>query len=443
MENLTKEKKINFCILRNEKWEAAALNVKHENYLLYRQNNESNLFKEKTDNKKVKSLQINVGNILQLKKISRFKKEISPTQETRSNLINLVTTISSNKSSKITTTTPNITIPIFKEPENNNDYDYGDFDLYRYNYVDKYKPEVGLRTALVLGSMLLSIVLYIFWRNRRCLGKGGSRLSDDYDLEYWLQQVDKQKLAQSKQYFMSNPKLPEIVSDSKQSTAAWVHEHQKVWRNSKRTNYLNRNFEINNLEKLPKKFNVPINESSEMNFFGKIPFLNRKKNNVSKNEKFLMRQSTRRKSAYYEELDANTQLLINYARVDANDSKFEVVNSLGFNKFKRKSPSETANKHNQQILDETSTDYNKMMTNAYFINRRRRHSWPRCKADYSFYNSINKDLRKNFRLKEVNEKFEDKNSLLLNKSSSINKIKKNSKMQLDAAASMSLKTTRI
>lgn len=64
-------------------------------------------------------------------------------------------------------------------------------DLY-----ERYKPEVGLRTALILGSMLCLIVVYLLWKNRcRCIlrGAGGSSSSDDYDMEYWLNHVDKQK----------------------------------------------------------------------------------------------------------------------------------------------------------------------------------------------------------------------------------------------------------
>lgn len=89
-----------------------------------------------------------------------------------------------------------------------------------------YKPEIGLRTGLLLGSMLLLIILYLLWRNRcRCLFKGAnSNDSDDYDMDYWLAHVDKQKLAQKTRHLSLyyTPQLPDIVTDRQQATAAWV-----------------------------------------------------------------------------------------------------------------------------------------------------------------------------------------------------------------------------
>ena len=38
---------------------------------------------------------------------------------------------------------------------------------------DNYRPEVGVRTGLILAGMLLFIIFYILWRNRcRCLRRG-------------------------------------------------------------------------------------------------------------------------------------------------------------------------------------------------------------------------------------------------------------------------------
>jgi hypothetical protein len=61
---------------------------------------------------------------------------------------------------------------------NNNDSNneiVDDYTFIRSNSTlyDKYRPEVGVRTGLILAGMLLFIIFYILWRNRcRCLRRG-------------------------------------------------------------------------------------------------------------------------------------------------------------------------------------------------------------------------------------------------------------------------------
>ena len=105
-----------------------------------------------------------------------------------------------------------------------------DDDLNQYNtnsITNNYNPEIGLRTGALLGSMLLVIIVYLLWRNRcRCLFRGANASdSDDYDMEYWLAHVDKQKLAQKtrqQNLYAAPPQLPDAVTDRRQATAAWV-----------------------------------------------------------------------------------------------------------------------------------------------------------------------------------------------------------------------------
>lgn len=160
----------------------------------------------------------------------------------------------------------------------------------------------------------------------------------------------------------------------------------------------------------------------------------------------------RRKSQLFEELDAKTQLLINYARVDAiansKLSKFSellfsgqalgLMSSTGGGATAAGVESHTPRLHNKSSLtnsktrlessvsnqkingaaattneqvedtsftttnsrhafDENSLATRQLMTHALFNlllnNRRRRHSWPRCKLDNLQYHNFNREVR--------------------------------------------------
>lgn len=237
------------------------------------------------------------------------------------------------------------------ETNSNNSKTYEELDYNNNNnkeseyYVDRgvfstrdlvYKPETGLRTASVLGFMLFLIVFYLIWRNRcRC---GNDSDSSDYDMEYWLNYVDEQKLVRKhRETYVHNPQLPVAKQDSKQSTAAWVIEHRKIWQNTQKK----RDKEKSKLEcsdekstkynyllksRLKQSLQNPvanINEgrASLLNSF-LTPFRRRIRSlNLRKSG-----QKSNNKTKLFQELDAKTQLLINYARIDA-------ITNVRFNKF--------------------------------------------------------------------------------------------------------------
>jgi hypothetical protein len=321
--------------------------------------------------------------------------------------------------------------------------------------LEKYRPDVGVRIAVILGSMLVLIILYLLWRNRcRCICRNGigSSSSDDYDMEFWLKHVDNQKLARKRRFSLSyNAKLPDAVSNPHEATAAWVLQHKKVWTNMKQTPrraHNNTNLLFSNNETL---FNLANSRKSPMfknyqergELFTKLlsPFRkNKAESRAKRNEAMFAKQMSRRKSNQFEDLDYKTQLLINYARIDAiNNTKFTskptisaIMPGIGFNQntlsvpgggggggglLSRQSSSNTkkskqngsnsssrlnvnqaggsegskqhtpSDNRSRSSIDEEF--YIKMIT----ANRRRRHSWPRCKSDHLHMNNFSRELR--------------------------------------------------
>lgn len=319
--------------------------------------------------------------------------------------------------------------------------------------LEKYRPEVGVRIAIILGSMLVLIILYLLWRNRcRCICRNGigSSSSDDYDMEFWLKHVDNQKLARKRRFSLSyNAKLPDAVSNPHEATAAWVLQHKKVWTNMKQaprrannTNLLFSNTNNETLFSLANSRKSPMfkNYQERGELFTKLlsPFKkNKAESRAKRNEAMFAKQMSRRKSNQFEDLDYKTQLLINYARIDAiNNTKFTskptisaIMPGIGFNNqntlsvpgggglLSRQSSSNTKkSKQNgsnsssrlnvnqaggsEGSKQQTPSDnrsrssideefYIKMIT----ANRRRRHSWPRCKSDHLHMNNFSRELR--------------------------------------------------
>ncbi len=199
-----------------------------------------------------------------------------------------------------------------------------------------YKPETGLRTASVLGIMLFLIIFYLLWKNR-CKCGGGSNDSD-YDMEYWLNYVDEQKIARkNREKYVPNPQLPDKVTNSRQATEAWVIEHRKLWQNAQKKrekekanrhddskfNYLLKSRIKQNLINQNDNFlnqNENIQDILLRPFRKLIDLKSSRQNNSRFNSRF------NHKTRLFQELDAKTQLLINYARIDA-------VTNARFNKF--------------------------------------------------------------------------------------------------------------
>lgn len=414
--------------------------------------NEDRLLKNKTDNLKQNELfQLNEEKIYRKnfllknsnKKLSQFK--ISNETNSNSKLLNLLSTLANQKiflhsESPREINLPNSTKQISFQP--NLDKNFDNYNGYEnsadlFGYQNKYNPEVGLRTALVLGSMLISIVLYILWRNRyRCIGKG-EQIDEDYNMDYWLEQVDKQKLAQSKNNYLL-PKLPDAVTDSRQATEAWIFEHQKIWRNLKKTRnnplaWPNRNYYLPVYERLTPTINLESKFHKPL--LDRFKFFKRKSEQTKK--QLVIKTPIRKKSAAHIELDENTQLLINYARIDAKDLK------IGRTLLPMREKNKRDGFKTKTKIDESSNDTNKMhsiLIKMFLNNRRRRHSWPRCKADYTFFNSLNKDLRHKYDYFVCDRQLSSNNMVCEHDSSSSVKIYDSS---YNAAASNSLLDTKV
>lgn len=409
--------------------------------------NKESLIKNKTDNLKQKELFRLNENFFSFKNknLSKFKIYNNETS-LNSKLVNLLSTIANQKSSlhsigpreinmQSSTKTISIQANLDQSLENYNGYEYSS-DLF--GYQNKYNPEVGLRTALVLGSMLISIVLYILWRNRyRCFGKG-EHFNEDYNLDYWLQQVDKQKLAQSKSNYVL-PKLPDAVTDSRQATEAWIFEHQKIWRNLKKTRnnplaWPNRNYYLPIYERLTPTMNPENNLHKPL--LDRFNIFKRKSERTKR--QLAIKTPNRKKSAAHIDLDENTQLLINYARIDAKDSKAGRI-LLPLRDKSKADYSKTKTK-----IEEASNDNAKMhsiLTRMFLNSRRRRHSWPRCKADYSYFNCLNKELRQKYDYFVLDRELSSNNMISEQDRSCSPNVKINSSH--NAAASHSLLDTKV
>jgi hypothetical protein len=287
---------------------------------------------------------------------------------------------------------------------------------------DSYKPDVGFRTGIILGTMLALIILYLLWRNRcKCICKnGGNSESEDYDLEYWLKHIDKQKALKNQQNSIQlEPQLPETATDRKQATAAWVLEHRKLW--NAMTKLRNNAFFFGNADggsKSAKKEYVGknVNETTRTNMnnpndtnryklFRIIhnPFRRSQTNNKTK-------KANRKKSQLFEELDAQTQLLINYARVDAiSNVKFKKI-------FHHANEARKRSKLNSKASLALSIPIESLLSTNIFggklsvgrhsieqihsllvsmrqLSAKRRYTWPRCKSDNLRLTGTNRVIR--------------------------------------------------
>ena len=191
---------------------------------------------------------------------------------------------------------------------------------------EKYNPEVGLRTASILGSMLMLIIVYLLWRSKcKCKLKtnGDEESEEEYDMEYWLNHVDRQKLEQKNYYHtMFNPTLPEACSNSKQATAAWIIEHRKIWTNMHKHDF--KSFTASTPTHLNRKIKGSKTKQSsgkknqKGGLFRQINFINNlKQMTLLKGVARVNSNQSRNKAQMLTDLDCKTQLLIDYARIDA------------------------------------------------------------------------------------------------------------------------------
>lgn len=256
--------------------------------------------------------------------------------------------------------------------------------------------------------MLLMIILYLLWRNRCRCGRG-SRASDEYDMEYWLQHVDRQKLAQKNQqhYVFNNPKLPEQSTDPKQATAAWILEHRQIWAHMKRSKnnafLINqRNNEFVGLENMMtisfNNFNENrknlTSQQTNQAIVGRIltKFKSRKGFFA-----FKQNEESRKTHLLYEGLDAKAQLLINYPRFEATSAnvKSKTLNGQHHDEISLTHSKSIHEQENTALCDQANSTQTMQMflINMFLLNRKRRHSWPRCKLDYVQFQNYSKDIR--------------------------------------------------
>lgn len=143
-----------------------------------------------------------------------------------------------------------------------NSYNYNEEDLY-----NSYNPEIGIRIALALGSMVLILILYLIWQNS-CSSSRNVKL----DMEFWLNYVDKKNQKKLKKDQMYNSfdsleslQLPDKIDNSNQATANWILEHQ----------YL-----IDEMPKIPNKYYLTeLNTRHEDNYVNKEHLLFKEKIN--------------------------------------------------------------------------------------------------------------------------------------------------------------------
>lgn len=256
------------------------------------------------------------------------------------------------------------------------------YTLRQSDLVEKYRIEIGLRTAIILGSMVFFIVFYFLWHSiakfiSKRLRKPNNKKKKDFDLDYWLDYVDqraRRKAARKPILIIYSPKLPDLPYDSRITTQEWVKKHRTVWNNMQvnSQNYhtkwyhdavlFEENYEIFNnegstdLNEASNPLVVKYNRSNLAGNFTYSPTLRKFKNMLMfkfKN-KYQVNYKTVRRSVVYRELEANAQLIDNY-------------------------------------YNETLQNFPRVLDGYKLI--RRRHSWPKCNKDFLKLQSF--DLVKN------------------------------------------------
>ena len=146
--------------------------------------------------------------------------------------------ILSTLSTTTTTTTKTTTSPSYFSPpktyELSESEDRASLNSYTYNQEElynSYNPEIGVRIATALASMIALLALYLAW-SRFCSSSRHVKL----DMEFWLDFVDRksQRKRQQQQQqrncvsfdSLESWRLPEGADDSEQATANWILEHQ-------------------------------------------------------------------------------------------------------------------------------------------------------------------------------------------------------------------------
>ncbi len=231
-------------------------------------------------------------------------------------------------------------------------------------------PEIGLRTAIVLASILFIVTLYLLWRSRcKCTGNTGNQ-EDDFDLDYWLKHVDEQKILQKNYYHqLYNPRLPETITNSRQATAMWCMKHRQLWLSNlmPRQDCLTPTSTRNESTQVKNR----INSISSAIGRWRNRYFPLDKNRCCTSSRSSRKIKRKNKKLNPNEIEMKMQLLVDYARIDAIRTKKPV----------KSQPTCT----HQTITQDASINMDSAAVNQQFpqkILNRRSYSWPRASNDY-------------------------------------------------------------
>jgi len=213
--------------------------------------------------------------------------------------------------------------------------------------------------------MFSAIVVYLLWKSRfRCIRRfirrrctRNANLSEassdtNYDLEFWLDHIDQQKQKRERYYYEKfNPTLPEAFTTSKENTAAWIIEHRKVWQyhynNANKNKYLSaptnqQQYRINRATKVTRlQHGDTTPPTGTANFVMRsINTINTLLGRRAKSKRPVKRFNCASSKMVRDDMDAKTQLLISYARIDAiSNTKFSKLASKSSPSIRKETPS--------------------------------------------------------------------------------------------------------
>lgn len=245
-------------------------------------------------------------------------------------------------------------------------------ELYR-----TYNPEIGLRIAIALGSMILILLLYLIWHNNCSPSR-----NLDLDMEFWLNYIDKRKIQSQKKNLKDaydstfSFKIPDKKCDSTQTTANWILEHS----------YLTRD-----MPTIPNKYYLTELDS-------------RHEKNYKNRELLLFKEKFDFKSSFKErnlsENNLNDTIVINNNLQNDNNTEInsKINKKLTFKIWYHKTFKDSRSNHlkNDKQTNLESVNYELIRQVLMKKNITKRHSWPSCNDDYlQLYNLRYKTLNHN------------------------------------------------
>lgn len=244
-----------------------------------------------------------------------------------------------------------------------------------------YNPEIGLRIAIALGSMILVLLLYLIWHNNCSPSR-----NLDLDMEFWLNYIDKRKIQSQKRNLRGygdstlSLKIPDKKSDATQATANWILEHS----------YLTRE-----MPTIPDKYYLTeLDSRHEQNHKNRELLLFKEKIDFksSLKERYLSDNNLADNNIVSSELPGD-----NNNEVDTNN-KSNVNKKLNFKTWYHKTFKDYRTNHlkNDKLKNLDTVNYELIRQVLMKNNVTKRHSWPSCNDDYlQLYNLRYKTLNQN------------------------------------------------